>query len=344
MVPVISPEPSGASREQSGLPSRSAFGFKKLAIIACKLAVTVGCLWYVARQIEISKVAEGIRAIDVGWASLAEVIAILQIPILGLRWSEILLALGVRSARITRAAAVVVTSIGAFFAQVLPAVAGEGLRAWFLVRLGGQWRLAITSLVIDRAVGVGLLIALGFVILLLPSGFTALGGYRTSVLAVYAALLLAGTISLLLVPWIGPVLKRWRYSRWIADLAGDAHRVLLGPRSPAILALGCFIHALTIAIIWSLGRAQGLVLSVPDAAVLFTVMVGVALVPISVSGWGLREVAVLSLLGHYGVAPERALLFSVCFGLTMAIGSLPGVLAWLLYSVPPAQPIAAQGG
>jgi hypothetical protein len=87
-----------------------------------------------------------------------------------------------------------------------------------------------------------------------------------------------------------------------------------------------------------------LALSVPDAALLFTVMIGVALVPISVSGWGLREVAVLSLLGHYGVAPERALLFSVCFGLTLALGSLPGALAWLLYSVPSPQPAAAGGG
>jgi hypothetical protein len=39
---------------------------------------------------------------------------------------------------------------------------------------------------------------------------------------------------------------------------------------------------------------------------------------------------VISLLGHHGIAPERALLFSVCFGLTLAIGSLPGAVAWLV--------------
>jgi len=344
VVPVTSPEASVASAEQSGSPPRSTFSLRKSAIIAGKIAVTVGCLWYVARQIELAKIAEGIRAIDIGWASLAVSFAVLQIPILGLRWSEILAALDVHDGRISRVAAVVVTSIGAFFAQVLPAVAGEGTRAWYLVRLGSQWRAAVTSLVIDRAVGVGLLVALGFVILLLPSGFTALGGYRAPVLAVYAALLLAGAVGLVLAPWIAAVLGRWRYTRWIADLAVDAHHVLVGRRSLTIVGLGCVVHALTIAIIWSLGRAQGLALSVPDAAVLFTVMIGVALVPISVSGWGLREVAVLSLLGHYGVAPERALLFSICFGLTMAVGSLPGALAWLLYSVPPAQPAAVRSG
>jgi hypothetical protein len=67
------------------------------------------------------------------------------------------------------------------------------------------------------------------------------------------------------------------------------------------------------------------------------VMVGVALVPISISGWGLRELAVVSLLGHHGIAPDKALLFSVCFGLTLAIGSLPGAVAWLLYPFAPAR-------
>jgi hypothetical protein len=72
-------------------------------------------------------------------------------------------------------------------------------------------------------------------------------------------------------------------------------------------------------------------------------MISVALVPISIGGWGLREVAVIALLGNHGVPPERALLFSVCFGLTLAVGSLPGALAWLLYSFTPA-PRSAEPG
>src|SRR5262249_38688411 len=138
-----------------------------------------------------------------------------------------------------------------------------------------------------------------------------------------------------LAPSIASLLARWRYSRWLATLAAAARRVLLGPRGAMILTLGCLIHALTIVIVWSVGRAQGLLLPVTDAAVLFTVMVGVVLVPISISGWGLRELAVISLLGNHGIAPERALLFSVCFGVVIAVGSLPGALIWLFYSSVP---------
>jgi hypothetical protein len=111
-----------------------------------------------------------------------------------------------------------------------------------------------------------------------------------------------------------------------------------------ILSIGCLIHALTIGIVWSVGRAQGLALPLSDAAILFTVMIGIVLVPISIGGWGLRELAVVSLLATHGVAAERALLFSVCFGLALAIGSLPGALAWLLYPFAPARPSTEEAG
>lgn len=91
---------------------------------------------------------------------------------------------------------------------------------------------------------------------------------------------------------------------------------------------------MTIVLVWSVGRAAGLSLPLFDWAVMFVVMVGVMLVPISVGGWGFRELAVVSLLGAYGFAPERALILSLCFGLIAVVGTLPGVFFWLLYPLP----------
>jgi uncharacterized membrane protein YbhN (UPF0104 family) len=319
------------TREIETVTSPRRGGVEKIALFATKFLVTGACFWYVSRKIDLSQVSSAISLLDFRWAAFAILVVMLQMPLVAARWYNILDALAALDARMTRVAVVAATSVGVFFTQVLPSVAGDGMRAWLVVRLGCEWRYAVMSVVIDRAVGVGLLIALGFVILLLPSGLTALGGYRHIVLIVYGALLVAGVLALLLTPVFVQLLARWRYSRWIGTLAASAHHVLLGRKSPAILGLGCLIHAFTIVVVWSLGRAQGFDVSIPDAAVLFTVMLGVALVPISVSGWGLREVAVISLLGHHGMAPEKALLFSLCFGLALAIGSLPGALVWLLY-------------
>jgi uncharacterized membrane protein YbhN (UPF0104 family) len=313
------------------IPRPSRGGVQKAAIVAAKLLVTGGCFWYVSQQIEWSQVFSVIPLLDWRWAALAVLMAMLQIPLLGLRWRSIVAGLAPRDERMTRADMIAATAVGVFFTQVLPSLAGDGVRAWLLVRLGSNWRMAVTSVVIDRGVGIALLVVLGFIVLLLPSGFTALGGYRDLVLVVYGALILAGMLGLLLAPKIVPLLARWRYSRWVATLAVDVHRVLFGSKGPAILSIGCLVHAITVVIVWSVGRAQGLVLPLADAAVLFTIMIGVVIVPISIGGWGLRELAVISLLAGYGVAPERALLFSVCFGLALAVGSLPGAVVWLLY-------------
>jgi glycosyltransferase 2 family protein len=274
--------------------------------------------------------------LDFRWAAFATLLVILQIPLLAARWCNVVEALAVRNAQMSSVTMIVLTAIGVFFGQILPSVAGEGVRAWLLVRLGCDWRNALTSVVIDRGIGLSLLVAMGFFILLLPSSLTALGGYRDLVAVVYGVLILAGGLGLIFVPTIILPLARWRYFRWFATLATDVHRVLLGPHGPMIVSIGILIHLLTIVVLWSLGRAQGLAFPFSDAAVLLIVMVGVTLVPISIGGWGLRELAVVSLLGNHGVPPEKALLFSVCFGLTLAIGSLPGAVAWLVYSFRPA--------
>jgi uncharacterized membrane protein YbhN (UPF0104 family) len=312
-------------------------GAREVAIFAAKLLVTAACFWYLSRQIDFSQVLPAVPMLDFRWVALAILTVALQIPLLGVRWYNVVRALTACNERMTQLAMIAIAAIGLFFAQVFPSVAGDGMRAWLLVRLGCDWRKAVLSVIIDRGVGVGLLVALGFVILLLPAGLTALGEYRDIVVIVYGALLLAGVLGLLLAPNIALLLARWRYVRWLATLATEARRVLFGRRAPVILTLGCLVHALTIIVVWSLGRAQGLFFPIFDAAVLVTVMVGVTLVPISISGWGLREIAVISLLSGYGVAPEKALLFSVCFGLCAALASLPGALTWLLYSSRPSR-------
>src|SRR6266852_8517614 len=203
---------------------------EKAAIVAAKLLVTGACFWYVSRHIDWRQVSSAISLLDFRWTALAIFVVVLEIPLVGLRWYNIVDALAARDQQMTRTAMTAATSVGLFFAQILPNVAGEGMRAWLLVRLGSNWRTAVTSVVIDRGVGVGLLLVLGFVVLLLPPGLTALGGYRDVGLSVHGALILVGALGLLLAPKIVPPLARWRYSRWLATLAADFHRVLLGSK------------------------------------------------------------------------------------------------------------------
>jgi hypothetical protein len=91
------------------------------------------------------------------------------------------------------------TSVAGDFETPRPSHRGGAKKAVIVVA-----KLLVTGVLLaDRGVGVGLLIVLGFVVLLFPSGLTALGGYRDVVLVVYGALILAGALGLLLVPKTG---------------------------------------------------------------------------------------------------------------------------------------------
>lgn len=319
---------TGVSRAETGQR------FVKPLLLAGKLIISAACFWLVLRRIDVSEIVRSLPTFDLRWGAFAVVLIMAHIPLLALRLRAIVQALTARPGRLTYFAANAVMAIYMAFAQVVPNVVGEGIRAWMLTHFGCEWRAGLTSVTIDRAVGVAVLVAFTFVILLLPSALVALSGYRDFVLFVFGAVLIIGALALVSTPLIAPPLQGWRYSYWIGVLAADAHRALLGRQAVKIFGAACLIHALTIVAVWSVGRAQGLSLSAFDCAVLFTVMVGVVLVPISVGGWGLREFAVVSLLGAHGLAPEPALLFSVCFGLVCVLGALPGAVVWLVYPLP----------
>jgi hypothetical protein len=138
------------------------------------------------------------------------------------------------------------------------------------------------------------------------------------------------------------VLERTRYMRWVGRLAAAAYAVLVQSDAGfAIVGIALGVHGLAILAIWLLGLAAGLPLTPASAAILFTVMLGVALIPVSISGWGVRELAVTALLGQHGIPLEQSLLFSLSFGLAILIAALPGALVWATYSPGRAVGVAA---
>ena len=320
--------------EESNLSHSTALPVRSLskgqgAAFALKIAITLACFWYLLRHIDTAELQRTLPGIDIRWAMLAIALLVSQIPLVGLRWLQIAKILAMRGRQVTWIWMSVAAGIAQFFGQILPVVAGDGVRVWFLGRFSSDWRNATISVVIDRCVGIGLLLAFTLVILLLPSNFGAFEQDRDKVVVALATMLILGIICLVVSARLGPKLTGWRYGRWIERFFSGARAAVFGSRSAVILGIGCVIHALTIAAVWSLGRAQGLALSPADAAVLFAVMIGVALVPFTVGGWGLRELAMVSLFGNHGLTPERALVFSMYFGLTSILASLPGALAWM---------------
>jgi hypothetical protein len=128
--------------------------FTKALFFAGKLIVSAACFWYALRQIDVSEAVRTLPNFDFRWAAFAVTVIMVQILLLALRLWAVVHALTPNAARLTYPATCALSAIYALLAQVLPSVVGEGIRGWMLTRFGCGWRAGLTSVMIDRAVGV----------------------------------------------------------------------------------------------------------------------------------------------------------------------------------------------
>ena len=247
------------------------------------------------------------------------------------RWRIIVGALG---GKILAKKAFFLVWIGMFFNQALPSnLGGDSMRIWMFCRHDGVLKRAVGSVLLDRVaalVGLATVVTLTFP---LAAQFID----DMTVLAILAFLVAAIFIGLLAFLWLDRFMVLFarllplRFYQSITSFVKDS-RIVLAPRhyGPYILGLSIANQVLGVLVMFAL--AQGLSIDVEISALLVLVppVILVSLLPISFAGWGIREGAMIAMLGTVDVAPENALALSVAFGFLMLILSLPGALIWFL--------------
>jgi uncharacterized membrane protein YbhN (UPF0104 family) len=81
--------------------------------------------------------------------------------------------------------------------------------------------------------------------------------------------------------------------------------------------------------IYLAARALGVEVSVADVMAAVPLALLIATLPISINGWGLREGAMVALLGLTGMAADKAFALSVMFGAAQFVAVLPGAAYWV---------------
>ena len=267
------------------------------------------------------------------WALLgAGVLQMLLVPFLGgWRWKLVLSAMRAEG-RIWPLSRLF--WIGLLFSQVLPSSAGGDVaRVYMMWRGGTSLRVAFNSVALERASMLITLIA--FVALLMP--VLASRVIVAELAWVAPALLIASVVGLVVLMSADRFLKHlpdMRVVRAIAGLSADARRVYLSGFGWRLIAV-CLVTLVNGSVAaWWMGLALGLPLGLADYLVFIPVIAIVTLVPVSVGGWGVREGALVALLGLVGIPSHMALAFSVLFGFVGIVASLPAF--GFLWSAPSA--------
>ena len=220
--------------------------------------------------------------------------------------------------------------VGLFFNQVLPTVVGgDAVRAWRCRKIGILWGSAIWSILLDRACGYLCLIIIYTASL--PGLLRVIGDsrQRQGVAAVLCAGLL-GLAALLLLDYLPRPLLRFRLIAPLAELARESRRLFAhAKRCSAVLGLSALTTGLSILAFKLVADGVGTRLSLGNWMMILPPVTLIQLLPLSLAGWGVREVVLVVALSWFGVSAELALATSVLFGLCLLVISLPGGLIWL---------------
>ena len=224
--------------------------------------------------------------------------------------------------------ALVFSLVGWFFANLAPSSIGSDIFRAAQMRLAGASPdqsirpvaaarlMSFASLLV--VIGAGLPFAIGYVDA--PGEKLALAGAFGIAAFGFGAFVLFG-------PLVASVSKRFGVvgARLVAALSGDTRTLLVRASAAGWFYLTAQ-HLLRVAgvaaVAWALNAPVDLValFALVPAALL------VAMVPISIGGWGVREASFVHFLGFAGVDPAAALAISIVYGLTrLVIGAVGGV-------------------
>jgi uncharacterized protein (TIRG00374 family) len=320
----------GPSVADAARPSKAARGEHAGFRVAVRVLASGVFIWLALRGVRVASVVDYLAGAAPAWLIAALAVLAVSFAIGALRWRILAHDQGVE---LGFAGALRYSWIGLFFTNVLPTgFGGDAVRAWLAGRRAGALSRVTSSVLIDRMVAVWALVAVGAVAVLVKSGelpAIAIIACLLSVAAVVAAsvLLLAPAPARVLTR----VTARWPRVSGPIERVGDGLRHYAGRRRLLVraFAISLFAQACVVLAAYLLARALGLRLDIGLLATVIPVALLATATPTNINGLGVREAVFRVLLVPAGVAPGKAVAFSLLTVIAAAIVSLPGALAWI---------------
>jgi uncharacterized membrane protein YbhN (UPF0104 family) len=284
-------------------------------------------LWVLLSRIDLSHAKEFYAHLSLPLLAAGAMALLATCPFSALRWHIVLAAETPSPGPWTLLKIVLV---GLFFNQVLPSgVGGDAVRAWRCHQLGIGAAAAIRSLILDRISGYFVMIVLfaAGLPVLLPSLADAQQRYGAVLLLGAAS---CGLLIFFIMDYLPRALLRFRLVSELAVLSRQGRRLCAEPgRLAALLGLAVATIGLTTLGFMLVADSLGVHLPFVSWIVIVPPVTLIQLVPISLAGWGLRELGFVVVLAGFGISGEAALVASLLIGLSLIAVGFPGGLLWV---------------
>lgn len=298
-------------------------------VLVCASLLAV--LWHYADG---QRVVDQLGAMDGTYALAALALTVPQVAVSAWRWNITASRLGLH---LSFRRAFSEYYLATFLNQILPGgVAGDAARAWRHGRTETSgFGAAARVVILERTSGqIALFAVVLAAALFQPDAFsglmTAIGPWGAGLVAAVAL-----------------VMAAMRNSRWrehIDIFAHDFGQVFSGWSGGIQMLLSLFVVATYLMVYGLAARSIGVELSTGAMMTIVPIILFSMVLPVSVSGWGVREVVAAAFAASAGLTPDLAVAASIAYGLIVLVSSLPGLFVLLaLRAVDDAETLATSG-
>ncbi len=294
-----------------------------------KIVISIALIYWIVRGIDLQKLQAVMAGARVGWLFVALAFALAGVLARVKRWHVLLASLGVRVpfGELTQ-----IYFVGFLFNNLLPSgLGGDAIRIMELNRHSDRAGDAVTSVLVDRMVGLFGSLSLALVALVFRWNAVPLQIAVTALVAVFG---IAVTAFLLIDATVYNALRKIALFRTVTDVkfVSGLFRSFQDYNLRTLARAYGFSLLLSAALIgmnFSIGTALGANIALEHYLVFVPLASIVLILPISFAGLGVRESAYVYLFGQVGVAQEVALSLSL---LVYFIGNaIPGLLGGAVY-------------
>ena len=304
---------------------------KPILVLLLKLLVSVGLLGYFLARIHIERFLQTFATAKFSYIAIALLVYLATQAVSAIRWTVLARPLGVKTPFKDM---VRYYFIGMFFNLFAPGtVGGDVSRVYYLVRdenarMKGRsvtTMHATMSVLMDRAIGMVVLVWLGAAGLLLFPYYAVPHTARVATFLLSLGLLVGALITPLVRRLLPTDTHQFIVKLRLAFSAYRKHwRALVNATllSLAIHLVQAWMHVV-------MGRALDLNVPFSFALIVFPLVGTFAAIPISLNGLGLREGGYVVLLSAIGIGTEKAIAFGILLFLVVACDSLIGGVIYL---------------
>jgi len=297
--------------------------------LGIRIAVSLICFVVVFSLIDINKISSLLKDIQFEIILLALLFMLLGHVGSGLRFHFIVNRL---KRKLSQPGAIKVSFVALWFNQLLPTgMGGDVVRAIMLAKTCGRARVILSAL-LDRILG--LLWMILMLLVFVPMALTSwLGSDVTIVIGVACSVALFAGFSPV---WIKKRFCKLSSNRNLYNmcrflsLLGHAMRLVVLTSTfyklVFYLALSFVPYVIYVSL---LGYSFGLELTLLEYLAVVPVIFIAMQFPISIGGWGVRELAALYVFSYMGISEEVAVIISILYGFGLLVTSIPGNFFWI---------------